>query len=227
MTSPWAIEGVPVQLRRSAKRRTVALQVRPGEITLYAPARVPLASLRQIVDARQEWIAHHLAQYAARPTSELSFGHGSSLPFLGQGLRLDFTPGVRGVQRDGGTLRLAPGEREDVQQRIEAWTRRACLEPYRALVEDYAGRLDALVRLGQVRVSGAQYRWGSCTAKGDIRLHWKLSRAPLEVLHYVALHEVAHLHELNHSARYWSHVARIMPDYSQHRDWLREWGSTL
>lgn len=201
--------------------------MRPGEITLYAPARVPLASLRQIVDARQEWIAHHLAQYAARPTSELSFGHGSAVPFMGQPLTLEFAPGVRGVRHEGSTLHLAPGEPDDVRQRVETWTRRACLEPYRALVEEYAGRLEVPGRLGQVRVSGAQYRWGSCTARGDIRLHWKLSRAPLEVLRYVALHEVAHLHELNHSARYWAHVARIMPEYGKHRDWLKKWGSTL
>lgn len=216
-----------MQLRRSAKRCTVALQVRPGEITLYAPARVPLASLRQIVDARQDWIAHHLAQYAARPASELSFGHGSRVPFLGQSLSLSLVPGVRGVQQDGGALRLAPGDEETIRLRLEQWTRRACLAPYRALVEEYAARLEVSARLGQVKVSGAQYRWGSCTARGDIRLHWKLSRAPLEVLRYVALHEVAHLQELNHSARYWGHVARIMPEYRQHRDWLKEWGTTL
>ena len=205
----------------------MALQVRPGEITLYAPARVPLASLRQIVDARQEWIAHHLAQYAARPTSALSFEHGSGVPFLGQTLTLNFVPSFRGVLQDGLGLSLAPGEQEETRQRVEAWTRRACLEPYRALVEEYAAHLEVLGKVGQVRVSGAQYRWGSCTARGDIRLHWKLSRAPLEVLRYVALHEVAHLHELNHSARYWAHVARIMPDYERHRNWLTEWGSTL
>ncbi|MCD0177312.1 M48 family metallopeptidase, partial [Deinococcus sp. 14RED07] len=66
-----------------------------------------------------------------------------------------------------------------------------------------------------------------CTASGDIRLHWRLTRAPLPVLHYVALHEAAHLLELNHSPRYWAHVARVMPGWQAHRAWLRTHGHTL
>ena len=46
---------------------------------------------------------------------------------------------------------------------------------------------------GMFVVSDTRTRWGSCSADGSIRLHWKLTRAPTEVLHYVALHEAAHL----------------------------------
>ncbi|WP_309571765.1 SprT family zinc-dependent metalloprotease [Deinococcus sp.] len=227
MTEPWAISGVTVRVRRSPRRRTVGLQVRPGEITLYAPARVPLVTLRQIVDARREWIAHHLEQYASRPVSTWNFGDGGTLPFLGETLHLRTVPGLRFIRRENSELLLPPGTPEDTGPRVERWTRRMCLPIYQQLVNGAAARLNAIEKLGRVQISTAQYRWGSCNAQGDIRLHWKLSRAPLEVLEYVAVHEAAHLLEFNHSRRYWALVERALPDYREQRDWLKEHGHTL
>jgi predicted metal-dependent hydrolase len=56
---------------------------------------------------------------------------------------------------------------------------------------------------------------------------WRLIMAPPNVLEYVAAHEVAHMVELNHSDRFWRVVKRLMPDYNQHRHWLRENGAAL
>ena len=57
--------------------------------------------------------------------------------------------------------------------------------------------------------------------------NWRLVMAPPEVLDYVAAHEVAHLAEMNHSARYWAIVERIFPDYRRARAWLRQEGNAL
>lgn len=222
--SEWEVAGVPVEIKRSARRRTVAVQVRPGAVTLFAPHRVSLQDLRSILDDRREWVAGHLAGYAARAPGRVALHDGQVLPFLNDTLTVRLDPARRAARRDGATLLLPLS---DPEAALRHWTRRACTAPYRALVQDYAAQLGAAPRLGRVLVSDTQSRWGSCTASGDIRLHWKLSRAPLPVLHYVALHEAAHLLELNHSARYWAHVQRVMPDWSQHRAWLRDHGHTL
>ncbi|CAM4262506.1 M48 family metallopeptidase [Deinococcus marmoris] len=211
-------------LRRSARRRTVALQVRPGAVTIFAPQRVPLPQLQDILQQRRAWVEHHLAQYAARPLAAQAWTDGAQLPFLGETLTLRLDLARKKPVRLGNDLLLPADEPE---RALETWTRAACLAPYTALVTEYAARLGAADRLGRVRVSDTTSRWGSCSSSGDIRLHWKLSRAPLEVLRYVALHEAAHLLEMNHSAHYWAHVARIMPEWQTQRRWLRENGQTL
>ncbi|WP_221090777.1 M48 family metallopeptidase [Deinococcus aquaedulcis] len=222
--SGWEVAGVPVTVKRSRRRRTVALQVKPGAVTLYAPLRVSTAQLQAILEARRDWVAGHLAGYAARAPERPAAHHGQPLPFLGETLTLVLDPARRAAQRVGDELHLPE---RDPQAALERWTRRACAEPYRLLVAEYAAGLGAAGRLGRVAVSNTRSRWGSCTAAGDIRLHWKLSRAPLPVLRYVALHEAAHLLELNHSPRYWAHVTRFMPDWPTHRDWLKTNGHTL
>ena len=51
--------------------------------------------------------------------------------------------------------------------------------------------------------------------------------APLEVIDYVVLHELAHLRVKNHSKKFWSVVAAKCPQYKSHRKWLRENGESL
>ncbi len=64
--------------------------------------------------------------------------------------------------------------------------------------------------------------WGSCSSKGNINLSTRLLFAPAEVRDYVIIHELAHLIEMNHSARFWDLVERAMPDYRDKVAWLKE-----
>lgn len=75
--------------------------------------------------------------------------------------------------------------------------------------------------------SKARRRWGSCNSNGDLRINWRLAMASREVLDYVIIHELMHLLEQNHSQRFWGKVSALMPDYKQHRKWLRENGPYL
>jgi predicted metal-dependent hydrolase len=70
-------------------------------------------------------------------------------------------------------------------------------------------------------------RWGSCSSTGRLSFSWRLILAPPPVLDYVAAHEVAHLVEMNHGARFWRLVKRTMPDMDKARMWLRENGTEL
>ena len=65
-----------------------------------------------------------------------------------------------------------------------------------------------------VRLSNARSEWGSCNAKGEIRLNWRLVQLPPMLAEYVVAHEVAHLVELNHSARFWALVEALLPGHA-------------
>ena len=78
-----------------------------------------------------------------------------------------------------------------------------------------------------VRLKDTRSRWGSCAPDGTLAFSWRLVMAPGWVLDYVAAHEVAHLRELNHSARFWALVETRTPHREAAQDWLRLNGSTL
>ena len=78
-----------------------------------------------------------------------------------------------------------------------------------------------------VRVKDQKSRWGSCSSKGGLNFNWRLILAPPEVLNYVVVHELCHLKEMNHSARFWGLVEGILPGYAQSLQWLRANGAAL
>ena len=68
---------------------------------------------------------------------------------------------------------------------------------------------------------------GSCNQRGEIRLNWRLVQLPEALADYVVAHEVAHLIELNHSARFWSVVERLLPGHASRRRALEDWTALL
>lgn len=70
-------------------------------------------------------------------------------------------------------------------------------------------------------LGAARSRWGSCSARGTIRLNWRLIHLPAALGDYVVAHEVAHLRELNHGPRFWALVEALYPDWPAARRALR------
>ena len=83
------------------------------------------------------------------------------------------------------------------------------------------------VDYGRISVRRQRSKWGSCSAKRNLNFNCLLLLAPERVLDYVVAHELCHLREMNHSARFWALVERLCPDYRESRRWLRENGGTL
>src|SRR5262249_18354306 len=81
------------------------------------------------------------------------------------------------------------------------------------------------VEMPTIRLSNASTRWGSCHPDGRMHLNWRLIQMPLCLIDYVVAHELAHLHEPNHSPRFWRHVAAVMPDHKVRRRTLRTEGA--
>lgn len=80
---------------------------------------------------------------------------------------------------------------------------------------------------GRISIRKQKTRWGSCSREGNLNFNSLLMMAPPEVLDYVVVHELCHRLEMNHSARFWAQVEKVIPDYRKPRKWLKEHGSQL
>lgn len=100
------------------------------------------------------------------------------------------------------------------------------------LAADASGRVVRLVEeisaqtLGlpvrSVRLTFMSSQWGSCSARGDIRLSTVLLFLPEDLLRYVIVHELAHIRHRNHARAYWAAVERMLPEYRSARSRLRD-----
>ena len=83
------------------------------------------------------------------------------------------------------------------------------------------------VSFSGITIRAQRTRWGSCSARGSLSFNCLLMLAPPEVREYVAVHELCHRKQMNHSAAFWREVASCLPDYAAQRAWLREHGPAL
>ena len=87
-------------------------------------------------------------------------------------------------------------------------------------VEQYAEIMG--LKYGRITITSAKTRFGSCSSAGNLAFSYRLMTYPEEAIDYVVVHELAHLVELNHSSRFYSIVAAVLPDYKERRKLLKK-----
>jgi len=83
------------------------------------------------------------------------------------------------------------------------------------------------VTYGRITIRNQRSKWGSCSGKGNLNFNCILMLAPPEVLDSVVVHELCHLKEMNHSAKFYAEVLRVFPTYYEQYNWLKKNGPKL
>ena len=214
---------VTVGVRRSARARRILLRIdrnaRRAELVL--PPGASVADGRAFAEEKALWLRNRLALLPEC----IPFAPGTIVPIHGADCLLVHAPEARaGVVLDGSRL-IVSGARDFFARRVRDWLKREARRRIAGLAHDKAERIGRTV--ARVSVRDQQSRWGSCSATGNLSFSWRLILAPAEVLDYVVAHEVAHLEEPNHSARFWRRVDTLTEHAAFGRSWLRNHGPGL
>ena len=212
---------VRVKLNPRARRMIVKVNPATGEISVTAPSRRGLAHALDFARGEKDWIAGQLAK-APGPVAMVP---GAVIPFHGRPHEIRAaTRGPAPVWLEDGIIWVR-GHAAHAPRRVldflKSEARNACEE----LVLKHASSLG--VKASRITVRDTASRWGSCSSARSLSFSWRLVLAPDFVLDYVVAHEVAHLKEMNHSPRFWTHVNSLIPDKHRAQDWLRANGREL
>jgi predicted metal-dependent hydrolase len=204
--------------------RNVHLSVHPpaGRITISAPRRMKLETVRLFAISKLDWIRGQQRKFRSQEREpEREFVDRESHYVWGRRHLLavverDRPPSVA-LQANKLSLSVRPGTA--VKQRaavLDAWYRELIRQAVPPLVAKWEPLLGVTVKRFFVR--RMKTRWGSCNhAAGSIRLNTDLARKPRECLEYIVVHEMVHLLEPTHNARFVALMDRFMPRWQDYR----------
>ena len=204
-------------------RRYILKLSRDGGFSVTIPRRGSLAGARRFVHGQTAWMTGARARWRKREDARTARQGGNRMLFRGAEHPIE-------VDAAGGVLKLGdlilPFRGDgDPRQVLERRLRALAAREFPPRVFDLARRHG--VRVTLVTVRAQRSRWGSCSRAGTVSLNWRLIHAPDDVLVYVIVHELMHLREMNHSDRFWRHVADAMPGYEAAERWLKAHGWLL
>jgi len=201
--------------------------------------RVSLQRLNAFVVSQQDWVLSTVDKLI-KQKKEIkrlapdAYVDGALIPFKGKDLPLKIkvvkSANVQ-VKLDGdvftafGAKNLLTESDVYVKQALIVWLKNKALEDARKMVLLHAKTFDLIPK--SIRIKTQKSRWGSCGIHNDINLNWLLILAPEKVMEYVVVHEICHIKERNHSARFWRLVESHLPGYQQQRNWLKLHGRYL
>jgi predicted metal-dependent hydrolase len=218
-------DGVTFAVRWSRRRRTIGISIdRAGVLAVAAPVGCSARRLEKIVRGKLPWVRRKLEEMGLQsgPRPGRRFADGEVMPYLGRSYRVRLVDDpVAPVRLHRGRFELdraLAGDPSAARERVTAWYADHATVWLCGRVRAWAPLLGAAPT--QVSVRDLGQRWGTCTAKGKVSLHWGLVLLPPGIAEYVVVHELAHLCELNHGKRFWALVEGRMPDYRERRTWL-------
>jgi len=222
--------GCAVEVRRHAGARRLTLRVSRTRraVIVTLPVQCDLSEAGSFLNRNIDWVRERLDSLP----QPVPFRDGALIPLRGEFHRIVFT-GKRELQvverrcrSTAGLAELRVGGRvEHAARRLREWLFEEARRDLDARVLHHARNLRVAPK--RIAVRDQATRWGSCSTTGVLSFSWRLVLAPPHILDYVAAHEVAHLAEMNHGAKFWALVKRTMSQMEQAKRWLQDYGLDL
>ncbi|MDO9234519.1 MAG: SprT family zinc-dependent metalloprotease [Aquabacterium sp.] len=225
---------------KRAHRGSIGMVVGVEGLSVRAPRWVSPIDIETALRAKERWICNKLVEQRERAHKQLSaqieWREGATVPYLGDAVVLVLDPRVVGAVLQDAVGRGEPSlpgvaqralhlglpqhaTSAQIRQLVHTWLQAEALRIFLSRVPVFSEQLSVSVR--KVSLSSAKTRWGSASADGSIRLHWRLIHFSIGIIDYVVAHELAHLREMNHSPRFWDVVRSVLPEFDGAREHLR------
>lgn len=223
------VQGMEIErVRKAVKNISLRVSVGTGEVRITVPWGVDDNTAQRFVLAKWDWIKRHQTKIS-RPAA-VRMVSGEAHAFMGQHYPLQVMeyegrPGIT-LNSDSLTLRVPPNaplaKREAL---LEAWYRQQLKERVPALIAKWEPIIG--VKVGDWGIRKMRTRWGTCNIQAArVWLSLELAKKPPQCLEYVLVHEMVHLLERRHNARFYGFMDRFLPGWRAHRETLNAFNAS-
>ena len=214
----------PNKIIRS-KRKTLSLTINENaELIIRAPKRLSIEKIQDFINEKENWI-NRKKRLIENQIKDVTSNHNKLL-YLGNFFPINVEQNASKELFFTGEEFIANSiEPNSLSLSIKKWYKNKFREIALPRVAYFANKHNLMVN--QVRIKNQKTMWGSCSSKNNINLNYLLLMAPMGVIDYVIVHELVHTIHRNHSTDFWDSVESIMPEFQEHKRWLKKNGYKL
>lgn len=222
--------GFVYELRLSAKRRSLSIEVHPDmRVVVRAPLRFPKRDIEDFVAARALWIAAQLERFRSAPRMPLlpTYADGATHYYLGLPHQLCLDPDARqGVERRDDVLIIGGRAARDAlsaRAALDQWYRKRAAEQFAAiLAECHLNPRLQRYPCPALQIRAMRSRWGSLGSRRGMTLNLVLIQAPRECIEFVVMHELCHLRYHGHGKGFYKLLDAVCPDWRARKRLLED-----
>lgn len=224
-----AVNNIQYSLKKS-NRKTLSIYVEvDGSISVLAPIHKTDEDINKAIESKQLQIYRKISELNELRESQVirELVNGESYLYLGRNYRLQFVDSQNvPVKLENGYFKICRNNKLPVEQLLKKYYKEKCIQKVKERIKIYSAQMR--VEFNQLKVMELKNRWASYSpATRNINFNWKCIMAPLNVIDYIVVHELAHIKHNNHSDAFWSEVDKVIPDYRERLEWLRYNGASI
>ena len=208
------------------RRKSISLSIeKGGTIIVRAPSKMSDAQINKFVSLKQNWLMSKLSEIKLNQNKFSSIINHSEYLLYGINHNVAIAD-VKRVEVNQRTI-LVPNKIEESRRQaalIQFFKKQA-----KSVLSKRMAYIQSIIKLEpkKVKLTNSKGKWGSCNSHQTIALNWRMIMIPPSCIDYIIIHELCHLVEMNHSARFWKLVETFLPSYGEAREKLKEYSFLL
>ena len=205
-----------------SKRKTISILISPqGKVVVKAPTNCPVSYINSVLIKRQDWIIKHQTKIINRTILNQDIINYKKILFNGVVYRLALADNIKKITLYNDALYIPYKMPKDkIKPNIIKWYKQHALNLAQERITLYANIMHLAPQ--NVSINNTKTSWGLCNNKKEIKLNWRIAMLPPKLVDYIAVHELAHICEFNHSKRFWQIVLSVLPDTKERRSELKQ-----
>jgi predicted metal-dependent hydrolase len=213
------IDGIRIEvIKKLIKNMVIRVYPPDGRVRVSAPMPLSLQQIRHQLESKMEWLRSQRARLQAQPPISYSTMQSGELHyFLGSAYVLNVVDSVHrtevSLKNNVLELRVKPNTTLLAKQAsLKRWYQEQMQILIPSLIEKWQPVMGVVVNGWGIKTM--KTRWGSCnTRTRRIWLNLVLIKKPITCLEYVIVHEMIHLLEASHNARFYQLMDHFLPEW--------------
>ncbi|MBD8500932.1 M48 family metallopeptidase [Paenibacillus sp. CAU 1523] len=207
---------IHVDVQYGRRKKTTIHMDSFGRVSIKVPKEMTEETIRSAVEQYSKWISENLRKIEAAkagPTKWREYDDAGTFLHLGKEYLLHELIDMDGLSE------------EELKLKLKKFYFASCKKIIGERIKIYQN--DLKVKPKSFEIVESRTKWGTCSSDKKLTFNYRLAMAPIEVIDYVVIHELCHLHHMNHDRSFWRRVGSIMPDYKEKEQYLARHGQAM